>query len=155
MTKFWEALEYILALIGGALAVYFKQYTLLYVMVGMAALLDLATGVIAAVLEGTGLDSKVARRGLLKKVVLLLAVALGTFLDILLPFVAERAGIQLDKTLIFSSIVCGYICVTESISIVENIYRATGGAIPQWIMKMLKKYKEDMEKGGNDNGRDN
>ena len=152
MNKFWEALEYILALIGGAMAVYFKQYTLLYVMVGVAALLDLATGVIAAVLDGTGLSSKIARRGLLKKIVLLLAVALGTFLDILLPFVADRTGIHLSETLIFSSIVCGYICVTESISIIENIYRATGGAIPQWIMKMLKKYKEDMEKGASQDG---
>jgi toxin secretion/phage lysis holin len=151
MSKFWEALEYILALVGGAVAVYFKAYMLLYVLVGAAALLDLATGMIAAILDGTGLDSKVARKGLLKKTVLLLAVALGTFLDILLPFVAQRAGIHLDETLIFSSIVCGYICVTESISIIENIYRATGGAIPKWIMSMLKKYKEDMEKGGGNN----
>ena len=152
MSKFWESLEYILALVGGAFAVYFKAYALLYVMVGAAALLDLATGMIAAVLDGTGLSSKIARKGLLKKVVLLLAVALGTFLDFLLPFVAGRAGIHLDETLIFSSIVCGYICVTESISIIENIYRATGGAIPMWIMNMLKKYKEDIEKGDDRHG---
>ena len=152
MNKFWETLQYILALIGGAIAVYFKLYGLLYLLVGAAALLDLATGVIASVLDGTGLDSRIARRGLLKKVVLLLSVALGTFLDIMLPFVAQKAGIHLDETLIFSSIVCGYICVTESISIIENIYRATGGAIPGWMMKMLKKYKEDMEKGVTGNG---
>lgn len=152
MNKFWEALEYILALIGGAIAVYFKAYTLLYVLVGAAALLDLATGMIAAILEGTGLDSKIARKGFLKKVVLLLSVALGTFLDIMLPYVAQKAGIHLDDTIIFSSVVCGYICVTESISIVENIYRATGGAIPKWIMNMLKKYKDDMDKGGKENG---
>lgn len=147
MSKFWEALEYVLALIGGAIAVYFKAYMLLYVLVGAAALLDLATGMIAAVLEGTGLDSKVARKGLLKKLVLLLGVALGTFLDFLLPFVAQRAGVHLNETLIFSSVVCGYICVTESISIIENIYRSTGGTIPKWIMSMLKKYKDDLEKG--------
>ena len=150
MNKFWDMMEYLLALIGGAIAVYFKQYYTLYIFVGLAALLDLATGVIASVLDGTGLSSKIARQGLLKKVVLLLAVALGTFLDILLPYVATQAGITLNETLIFSAIICGYICVTESISVIENIYRATGGTIPQWIMKMLKTYKEDMEKGGDE-----
>ena len=153
MSKFGEALKYIIAAICGAVVVYFQAYVVQYVLVGAAALLDLATGMIAAILDGTGLSSSIARKGMLKKVVLLLAVALGTFLDIMLPYVAQKAGIHIEGTLVFSSVVCGYICVTESISIIENIYRATGGAIPKWIMSMLKKYKEDMEKGGGNNDR--
>lgn len=146
-----DKLKYLLAVIVGAVAAYFKQYTILYVLVGIACILDLATGMCAAVLDGTGLSSDIARKGLLKKLVLLMAVSLGTYLDFLAHFAVEKAGMHFD-TLIFSAIVCVYICVTECISIIENIYRATGGAIPQWIMKMLKKYKEDMEKGAGDNG---
>ena len=147
-----DKLKYILAIVGGAMAAYFRQYTILFVLVGIACILDLITGVCAATLEGTGLSSKIARKGFLKKLVLLIAVGLGTYLDFLVQFAAEKAGLQFD-TLIFSPTICVYICVTESISIIENIYRSTGGAIPQWIMNMLKQHKDSMEKGETGNGK--
>ena len=142
-----DKLKFIVAAVGGAIAAYFQQYIVLYALVGIACVLDLITGVCAAVLEGTGLSSDIARRGFLKKLVLLIAVGVGTYLDFLSHFAAEKVGLSFD-TLIFSAVVCVYICVTESISIIENIYRATGGAIPKWIMNMLKQHKETLEKEG-------
>lgn len=147
-----DKLKYILAIVGGALVAYFRQYTILFVLVGIACILDLMTGMCAATLEGTGLSSKIARKGFLKKLVLLIAVGLGTYLDFLVQFAAEKAGLQF-ATLIFSPTICVYICVTECISIIENIYRSTGGAIPQWIMNMLKQHKDSMEKGETGNGK--
>lgn len=142
-----DKMKYFVAIAGGAVAAYFRQYSILYVLVGIACMLDLLTGVCAAVLDGTGLSSKIARNGFLKKLVLLVAVGFGTFLDFLVQFAVEKAGMHFD-TLIFSSVICVYICITECISIIENIYRSTGGAIPQWIVKMLKQHKESLEKGG-------
>lgn len=145
-----DKLKYVLAVVGGAIAAYFRQYTILYVLVGIACILDLITGMCAAVLEGTGLFSAVARKGFLKKLVLMIAVGVGTYLDFLAHFAIEKAGLKFD-TLVFSGVICVYICVTECISIIENIYRATGGAIPTWVMNMLKQHKDNMEKGASDN----
>lgn len=146
-----DKLKYILAVAGGAVTAYFKQYTVLYVLVGIAVSLDLLTGICAAILDGTGLSSKIARNGFLKKLVLLVAVGFGTFLDFLVQFAVEKAGMHFD-TLIFSVVICVYICITECISIIENIYRSTGGAIPQWIVKILKQHKDNLEKGENTDG---
>ncbi|MBQ6946752.1 MAG: phage holin family protein [Clostridia bacterium] len=146
-----DKLKYVLAIAGGTVAAYFQQYIILYVLVGIACLLDLFTGISAAVKEGTGLSSDIARKGFLKKLVLLVAVGFGTYLDFLAHYAAEKAGLPFD-TLIFSSVICVYICITECISIIENICRVTGGAIPDWIKKLLKQHKETLEKGGGENG---
>lgn len=152
-----EKVKYILSVFGGIIAAYFKQYAVLYIFVAVAIAFDLVTGMTAAVVEGTGLSSDIARKGMLKKMVLLVSVAFGTFLDVFLQYAVMQVGLpQGEKTLIFSTIICVYICITESISIIENIYRCTGTAIPNWILQMLKKYKDDIEKKGDeDNDRKN
>ena len=147
-----DKLKYIFALAGGAVIAYFEKYAVLYVFVCAAIVLDFITGMLAAVIDGTGLSSKIARRGFFKKILLLVAVAFGTFLDVLMPFAAEKVGIGYDGTLIFSSIIGVYICVTESISVAENIVRSTGGTVPKWIIKLLKQAKDGVEKGEDDNG---
>lgn len=137
-----DRLKYLLALVGGAMAAYFQKYALLYALVATAVALDLITGMCAAVIEGTGLSSSIARKGFLKKMVSLVSVAFGTFLDVLMPFASEKVGLEIGGTLIFSSVICVYICITECISIAENICRCSGSQLPGWIIKLLKQAKE-------------
>lgn len=140
-----EKVKYILAIIGGAVITYFRQYLLLYAMVGVAVLMDLISGMAAAVMEGKGLSSKTARAGFVKKLMLLFAVGFGTFLDVLLPWCAELVGMEMENGLLFGTIICVYICISESISIMENIYRSTGKRLPEWIAKLLQIAKEKLE----------
>ena len=141
-----DKLKYILAVFGGAIASYFEQYLLLYGMVAVAVLMDLVSGMAAAVIEGQGLSSKTARAGFFKKMMLLFAVGFGTFLDVLLPWCGELVGLEMEGGLLFSAIICVYICITESISILENIYRSTGKKLPAWISKTLEVAREKLEK---------
>ena len=144
-----EKAKYILAMIGGALITYFGQYLLLYALVGVAVLMDLISGMAAAVIEGQGLSSKTARAGFVKKLMLLFAVGFGTFLDVLLPWCAELVGMEIQSTLLFGTVICVYICIGESISIMENIYRSTGKRLPKWIAKLLQITKEKLEENNN------
>ena len=133
-------LKFITALAGGAVVAYFKQYSLLYGIVAGAVLLDLITGLCAAVISGEGLSSSRALKGLCKKAVLFVSVAFGTFLDVLMPFSGLDVG-----GMIFSTVLTVYISITECISVAENIVRCTDGALPDWIVTLLKEAKN---KGG-------
>ncbi len=143
-------LKYLFALAVGAAVAYFERYAALYVFVCAAILLDLITGMLAAVMEGVGLSSEIARKGFLKKLVLLVAVAFGTFLDVLMPFAAAKVGIHYGG-LIFSSVIGVYICVTECVSVTENLYRCSPRILPARVVRLLKDFKEKMEKNEEEN----
>ena len=113
-------------------------------------LFDIATGILASIMDGSGLSSQKAYKGVIKKVVLFLALAFGTFLDVFIPYAASSVGLSVPKNLLFSSVICVYIAVTESISIVENIYRCNNQALPGWIAKFLKNAKDEINNGGGD-----
>ena len=137
-----EKIRWFGALAGGVIVAYLKQYSTLYILVAVAIMFDYASGMIAAVVDGEGLSSRIAFKGFLKKVILLVSVAFGTFLDALMPFCAEQAGIAIGNTLIFSTVICAYICISECISIAENIFRCTGQALPAWLVRLFKELKE-------------
>ena len=139
-----DKVKYFTALIGGAVMSYLGQYRFLYLMVSAAVLLDLISGIAAAVMDGEGLSSKTAYRGMLKKLMLLFSVGFGTFLDVLLPWCGETVGLELEGGLMFSAVISVYICIGESISILENIFKSTGQKLPEWIGNLLKVAKEKM-----------
>lgn len=141
-----EKLKILCAGCIGVLCAYLQKYSILYILVGVAVLMDLVSGMAAAVLAGDGLSSGVARRGFLKKMVLLFAVGFGTFLDVLLPYAAQTVGLELETGLLFSAVISVYICIGESISIMENIFKATGKTPPPIIVRILKQAKEEIEK---------
>ncbi len=140
MTRF----KYYISAIGGVVAAYFKMYGLAFTLVGVAVLFDIVTGVLASILNGGGLTSAKAYRGVIKKLVLFIALGFGTFLDVFIPYAAQAANFTIPKNLLFSTVICVYITVTESISIIENIYRCNGAALPKWLLKMLKTAQNEM-----------
>ena len=141
-----EKIKSLLALIGGLCVGYFGEHGRLFWLVGVAVTLDLISGVAAAVIEGRGLSSRTAAKGVLKKLLALFAVAFGTFLDVLLPWSAAMAGVELSISLHFSAVISAYICITESISVMENLYRATGKKMPAVITNLLEIAKDKMDK---------
>ena len=140
-----DKIKYILALLGGMAVSYLEQYLLLYLLVGAAVVMDLISGMAAAVIEGTGLSSSTARRGFFKKLMLLFAVAFGTFLDVLLPWCMATVGLTVEGRLYFGAIIGAYICIGECISILENIYRSTGRKLPVLVEKTLQIAKEKLD----------
>lgn len=140
--------KYLLSIAGGVILTYFKLYGLAYIIVGAVVLFDIVTGILASLMDGSGLSSQKAYKGVIKKVVLFVALAFGTFLDVFIPYAASSVNFSIPKNLLFSSVICVYIAVTESISIIENIYRCNNQALPAWIAKFMKTAKDDIDKGG-------
>lgn len=142
-------IKYLLSIAGGAVLTYFKLYGPAYIIVGAAVLFDIVTGILASIMDGAGLSSQKAYKGVIKKIVLFVALAFGTFLDVFMPYAAASVNMSIPKNLLFSSVICVYIAVTESISIIENIYRCNNQALPAWIAKFLKAAKDDLDSGEN------
>ena len=141
-----KTFSYFLAAVGGTLAVYFKAYIPLIAIFAIAVTLDFITGIVAAFFTGVGLSSDKARKGAIKKGMMLLSLLFGIFLDFLIPFAAEQIGMDMSVKLMFSTIITLYIVFTECVSVCENIYKCTPEAFPAWIVKMLADGKETLEK---------
>lgn len=98
---------------------------------------DVATGLVAAWVERT-IDSSVSRRGIGRKVLILLGVA-----------AAEIAGRQLGieastpwgASVGLGAAVAGYYCVHEALSIAENLARA-GVPMPSFVLVRLRRLAE-------------
>lgn len=134
-----------IATIGGLTASWFGKSWSLIVLVLAAILLDYATGILAG-RANEGLNSKRATQGLYKKIGFLCLFALGFFLDIAFNHFISQGfnGFQLPFNLPIGLIISVWIVVTEAISICENLERL-GVPIPLWLMKLLKKTRENAE----------
>ena len=132
-----EKLKFVLIGIGGVLSAYFKAYVPLLVIVSIAVVFDIITGIIAAVYTGVGLNSKKARKGALKKATMFLALGFGIFLDYLIPMATAQIGFEVSAKLLFSSIIAFYIVFTECVSVCENIFKCNPNAFPKWIVTLL------------------
>lgn len=146
-----KKLELIFATLGGIAATYFKAYVPLFVIVIIAMMFDWVTGVMAAVIKKEGLSSDTARKGAIKKGVLLLSLMFGIFLDFMIPYAFQKMGLELGITLLFSNVIGFYIAFTECVSICENIYCCYPDAFPHWIVKVLANGKKQLESLGGDN----
>lgn len=96
-------------------------------------LIDIITGILAAWITKE-IDSAYSYRGVLKKAQMLLMVAASMMFEFIYPDIP------------WSKIVAGFICLTEIISITENVGKS-GVPLPKQLKETLKRLRE--ESGGN------
>lgn len=99
---------------------------------------DVITGVTAAFATGT-FKSSIMRQGGWHKLMLLLAVCFGVFLDV------AQGIVDLGVSIPAGSCICGYIILMEICSNIENINRGFPGAVPAPILKLFNTAKEEKE----------
>ena len=87
-------------------------------------LLDIFSGCIAAVITET-VASETSRAGMMKKIQDLLAVALGLCVEMIYPAIP------------WGSVIAGFLCLTEAISITENLVDS-GVQLPDGVVSTLK-----------------
>lgn len=151
-----EKLKYLFAILGGLIVTFGKMYGALFIAVAVAMCFDFITGIIAAKVSGEGFNSQKAKRGALKKGMLLGALLFGIFLDYVLPMATKMVGFQFNVShLLFSSVIAFYIVFTECVSVCENFYRCCPDAFPKWILKTLTVGKEQLDKLGDKIEEDN
>lgn len=98
---------------------------------------DIITGWIQASVNGTW-DSTKMRKGLYRKSG-----------ELLLVILAWAIGLAVALPVNVAAFVSGYIVIMELLSVVENLDQA-GVPIPKAIVKMLRKAKDQMERGDKD-----
>ena len=137
--------KWLTSVVLGSVAAFFGQYGLFIVLVAVAVVLDVVTGLVKAKATGEGLSSDKATRGFWKKISLFIGLAFGIFLDYAVATVLLQAGVNLGLDMPFALIICAYIIINEAISISENLYLTNPDSFPRWISKMLKVAKGKIE----------
>lgn len=137
--------KWLIATVMGAIAAFFDQYGLLFLLVSAAVVLDVITGLIKSKATGEGLSSDKANRGFWRKMSLFAALLFGMFLDYAASAVLVHVGVTITGSTPFALIVCAYIIINEAISIAENLYLANPDSFPKWIAERLKVAKEQID----------
>jgi toxin secretion/phage lysis holin len=146
MENLWEKVLKVLATIGGGIAGFFGEWTMLLTCLVIVITMDYLTGWIVACRglspksEDGKLSSKAGFDGLLRKGMIILVVLLATVLD-------KVVG---NETAIFqTATVCWYIA-NESLSIAENV-KLMGLQLPSFLVKLLEalqKKNDEPPEGG-------
>ncbi len=121
----------------------------------IAMTIDYLTGWCAAVQDGIW-SSRIAKKGITKKVVILLIIGATGLVDLIISVVAARAGMPLPAqlTAMISPLVVVWYLLAEIGSILENAKRI-GVDMPPFLLKIISLMKFMIEKKGDvKNGKD-
>ena len=137
--KTWIYARIGFAAIGGALSYLFGEMSFMLIALLVLEICDYITGVMCAIVKKE-LSSSVGFKGIFKKILILIFVLLGHFLDGLL-----HTG---D---VFRTAVCFFYIANESLSIIENA-TTLGLPVPAAVKNVLAQLKSKADKGEIANG---
>ena len=138
---------FVLSLIPAALVSYFGVLAIPFGLLVAANVLDYLTGLAAAPSREQVRNSSKGWRGILKKVLMWLLVAVGVIVDAVLMYTAETLGWEMPFKFMVACVVCLWQLANELISILENMNDA-GVPVPGFLMKII----EWIRKGAEDEG---
>ena len=108
-------------------------------------LIDYITGLFAAKYrDDKKISSYKSIRGIVKKVCMWFLIIVGAFVDILIQYAIDTAGIPLTIPFVVSTIVACWLIVNEMISILENLVDI-GVKMPPFMMPLLKYINKQIE----------
>lgn len=108
-------------------------------------LIDYGTGLCAAKYRNDGgISSYKSIKGITKKVCQWLLVLVGAWVDILINYAIECAGIEITIPFIVGTVVAVWLVVNEIISILENMMDI-GVAMPPFLLPLVKYIREQTE----------
>lgn len=123
------------ALLAAGITAIFGGWDMLMTALVVMAVADYVTGLVAAGISG-GLDSRVGWKGILKKLLIFVAVAVAATVDM-------ATGLEGHP---LRAAACLFYIGNEGISIVENLGRA-GVPIPMRLAALFQRLKEENDKG--------
>jgi toxin secretion/phage lysis holin len=126
----------------------YNQYSIMLLLMGIAIVLDVITGLIKAKCLGEKISKKTGWKGFWKKSAFIATFSFGVFLDFFIPYALKTTGVDLTINCGFGLIIGAYITLNESISICENLYLCNPDMFPKWLVNILKSFKEKIDKSG-------
>ena len=130
------AIKYAFSLLGAILGALLGGLDGFLMALLILQLLDFISGIIAGLVTKT-LSSKVSFKGIAKKVLMLVLVAVGYLID---------SHILHDTTAVVRNAIIFYYCASEGLSIIENCGRI-GLPIPKVLKDALEQLKEQADNG--------
>ena len=106
---------------------------------------DYATGIIAAKYREEPINSYKGIKGIIKKVCMWLLVLIGAWIDILINYAVEVAGVDFTIPFVVATIVAVWLVVNEIISILENL-QDIGVNIPPFLMPLMNNINTKVDK---------
>lgn len=101
-------------------------------------LIDYVTAIIASKLNGEMIRSDIGIKGIYKKVLMWMVVAVAVMVDVLLSYGAQQFGLP-SFTSMYISIVCViWLCVNEVISVLENVAKFGDNVPPMFYGVIIK-----------------
>lgn len=107
-------------------------------------IIDYATGLCAVRYRNDSISSYKSIRGITKKVCMWLLVVVGAFIDVLIQYAVECAGIGLTVPFVVATVVAVWLVVNEIISILENM-SDIGVNMPPFLLPLMKNIKKQVE----------
>lgn len=108
-------------------------------------IVDYITGLMAAPYRDDGsISSYKGIKGIIKKVCLWLLVLVGAWVDILINYAVECAGINITIPFIVATLVAVWLVTNEIISILENMIDI-GVSMPPFLLPIVKHIKKQTE----------
>lgn len=108
-------------------------------------IIDYATGLCAAKYRNDGgISSYKSIKGITKKVCQWLLILVGAWVDILINYAIECAGIEITIPFIVGTVVAVWLVVNEIISILENMMDI-GVAMPPFLLPLVRYIRQQTE----------
>ena len=121
-----------------------KNLACIYVLFGLN-IVDYFTGLWAAPYRNEKRNSDKGRRGIVKKICILLLVAIGAVVDYIAMYASASIGIDFPLKFVIANATAIWLCCNEILSIIENM-RDIGVNIPQFLLKATNLIKSKTEK---------
>ena len=106
--------------------------------------IDYFTGLAAARYREENINSYKGIRGIIKKVCMWLLVLVGAWVDVLINYAIECAGIELSFPFVVATVVAVWLVVNEIISILENMIDI-GVDMPPFLLPVVRYIKKQTE----------
>ena len=139
-----EKIKVFFVAVAGALTSFLGVLAIpVYMLVG-CNVIDYITGIIASKYRGEKLSSYKGIRGIAKKICQWLLILIGAWVDILIQYAVDNAGIPFKFPFIVAIIVAIWLVVNEMISILENMVDI-GIDMPPFLMPIVKRIRQATE----------
>ena len=138
-----EQLKFVLSGFCGTLAALSKNYGVILMLCCAFILIDLATGLAKAKIQGK-INSDTGYKGFWRKAAMLAALVFSICLDALFDYVAGLGVVSITVSSPVGRILALYIAINECISICENLI-ACGVKMPKFLSAALAAAKDGLD----------
>lgn len=122
-----------------AMAIYFNQLTIPFLVLVVVMVADYITGLIKAYTTGE-LSSKIGIKGILKKFGYVILVFVGVVIDYSITYIIPHY----EYNIVFSLMITFWLIINELLSITENLF-IIGVPVPKFVNAIINKLKIKIE----------